>query len=205
MAALDRSAEFLAAVRQNPVNVAILNRAGSLGAPDWWLTAGAVFQTVWNVIDGRDPTAGIKDYDVFYFDASDLSYAAEDAVIRQAADLFADLDATVEVRNEARVHLWYEQHFGVPGVRFRSSTDAIDHFASTTCCFGVSQASDGSLITYAPHGYDDLFGMRVRPNPKLAPREVYETKARRWQQEWPGLVVDPWMARDQQVGPLPFA
>jgi uncharacterized protein len=106
-------------------------------------------------------------------------------VIRRAKGLFADLGATVEVRNEARVHLWYEARFGVPGVPFSSSTDAIDHFASTTCCFGVSRTTDGQLIDYAPHGYADLFAMRVRPNPRLAPREVYEAKTRRWQQEWP--------------------
>ncbi|MEJ3656975.1 nucleotidyltransferase family protein [Actinomycetes bacterium KLBMP 9759] len=185
---MDQQARFLDAVGRNPVNVAVLERGPDLGVPDWWLTAGAVFQTVWNVLDGRDPRAGISDYDFFYFDGSDLSWEAEDAVIRKAATLFADLDATVEVRNEARVHLWYERKFGVPAAPFTSSRDAIDHFASTTCCFGIGADAE----VYAPHGFDDLFGMRVRPNPVLAPREVYETKARRWRAEWPRLVVDPW-------------
>jgi hypothetical protein len=191
---VDQRAHFLDAVQRNPINVSILDRGPMLGVPDWWLTAGAVFQTVWNVLDGRSPGAGIADYDVFYYDASDLSYEAEDAVIRHAESLFADLGVTVEVRNEARVHLWYESRFGVPGVQFSSSRDAIDHFASTTCCYGVSQRRDGELVDYAPHGYADLFAKRVRPNPRLAPREVYETKAQRWQQEWPSLVVDPWPA-----------
>jgi hypothetical protein len=189
---VDQRAHFLELVSANPVNAAILERGPALGVPDWWLTAGAVFQTVWNVLDGRDPGAGIADYDFFYYDASDLSYEAEDAVIRRAESLFADLGVTVEVRNEARVHLWYEARFGVPAVPFSSSTDAIDHFASTTCCFGVSRTSSGERVVYAPHGYADLFAKRVRPNPRLAPREVYEAKARRWQREWPSLVVDPW-------------
>ncbi len=189
---MDQRAHFLDLVQLNPINVSILDRGPMLGVPDWWLTAGAVFQTVWNVLDGRGPGAGIADYDVFYYDASDLSYEAEDAVIRRAEILFGHLGVTVEVRNEARVHLWYESHFGVPGVEFSSSRDAIDHFASTTCCFGVSRSIDGELIDYAPHGYTDLFAKRVRPNPRLAPREVYESKARRWLQEWPSLVVDPW-------------
>jgi hypothetical protein len=187
-------AYFLDLVQRNPMNVSILDRGPMLGVPDWWLTAGAVFQTVWNILDGRDPGAGIADYDVFYYDASDLSYEAEDAVIRHAESLFADLGVTVEVRNEARVHLWYESRFGVPGVQFSSSRDAIDHFASTTCCFGVSRSMHGEVVDYAPHGYADLFAKRVRPNPRLAPREVYETKARRWRQEWPSLVVEPWPA-----------
>jgi uncharacterized protein len=191
---VDHRAHFLDLVQRNPINVSILDRGPKLGVPDWWLTAGAVFQTVWNVLDGRNPGAGIADYDLFYYDASDLSYEAEDVVIRHAESLFADLGVTVEVRNEARVHLWYESRFGVPGVQFSSSRDAIDHFASTTCCFGVSRSIDGELVDYAPHGYADLFAKRVRPNPRLAPREVYEAKARRWQQEWPSLVVDPWSA-----------
>ncbi|HXA11653.1 MAG TPA: nucleotidyltransferase family protein, partial [Mycobacterium sp.] len=102
------------------------------------------------------------------------------------------LDVIVEVRNEARVHLWYEEHFGVPAKPFASTCDAIDHFASIVCCYGVTQSSVGELEVYAPHGYDDLFNQRVRPNPVLAPRHVYERKAARWTHEWPGLSVEPW-------------
>lgn len=183
---------FLGMVRRNPVLGEILRRAPQLGAPGWCLTAGAVFQTVWNALTDRPPTAGIRDYDLFYFDDSDLSYQAEDAVIRRAATLFADLDATVEVRNEARVHLWYEEKFGVAAMPFTGTEDAIDHFAATTCCFGLRTGNDGTVRVYAPHGFADLFNLVVRPNPVLAPRSVYETKAARWRAEWPELTVLPW-------------
>jgi len=184
---------FLTYIQRNPVNRQILQLAPALGVSDWWLTAGALFQTVWNVLDGRDPGAGIRDYDLFYFD-EDTSYDAEDAVIRRARELFKDLGAKVEVRNEARGHLWYEEHFGVPAVPFTSTADAIDHFAAKTCCFAVTADEHGGLITYAPHGYDDLFGRKVVPNPVLAPRDVYLTKTRRWSTEWPSLSVQPWPA-----------
>jgi len=187
----DDRARFLELVQLNPVNVAVLQRAAQLGLPDCWLVAGALFQTVWNVLDGREPTRAIRDYDLFYFDDGDLSWEAEDRVIAKAAVLFADLEVTVEVRNEARVHVWYEQHFGVPARPFISTKDAVDHFASTTCCFAL-RYTDGEPEVYAPHGYADLFAQRVRPNTVLAPRSVYESKAARWLAEWPGLVVDPW-------------
>ena len=183
----------------NPSIRAILDRGSGLGVPDWWLVAGAVFQTVWNVVDGREPTAGIRDYDLFYFDAADLSWAAEDAVIQRAAALFGDVDGVVEVRNEARVHLWYERHFGVPASPFISSRDAVDHFASTTCCYAITRDPKGHIDVYAPHGYADLFAQRVRPNPQLAPRDVYERKAARWLSEWPGLVIDPWPGGQPRV------
>lgn len=179
-------------VLSNPVNRAILERASELGVPDWWLTGGAGFQSVWNALDSRDPGAAITDHDLFYFDDSDLSWDAEDAVIQRAAAPFDDLDAVVELRNEARVHLWFAERFGVPGVVLTSSTDAIDHFAATACCLGLTRGPDGTVDVHAPFGFADLLTQRVRPNPVLAPREAYETKAARWVQEWPGLTVDPW-------------
>ncbi|MBV6762554.1 MULTISPECIES: nucleotidyltransferase family protein [Rhodococcus] len=184
--------DFLRILGTNPCIITILDRAPRLGLAEWYLTAGAVFQTVWNHIDGRDPQSGIDDYDLFYFDDTDLSYEAEDDVIRRAAALFDDLDVRVEVRNEARVHLWYEDHFGVPATPFTDCKDAIDHFASTTCCYGIRRTHTGDDEIYAPHGFTDLFDMVLRPNPVLAPRKVYETKAARWQKEWPHLTVLPW-------------
>ncbi|AIY02781.1 hypothetical protein ART_3182 [Arthrobacter sp. PAMC 25486] len=182
---------FLAHIQKNPINRQILQLAPLLGVSDWWLTAGALFQTVWNVLDGRDPQAGIRDYDLFYFD-DDTSYEAENAVIVRARELFKDLDADVEVRNEARVHLWYEEHFGVPAAPFTDTADAVDHFAAKTCCFAVTSDGLGNLTSYAPHGYEELFARRVVPNPVLAPREVYEMKTKRWSAEWPSLSVQPW-------------
>ncbi len=104
---------FLAYIQKNPINGQILSLGLLLGVSDWWLTAGALFQTVWNVLEGKEPRAGIRDYDLFYFD-EDTSYEAENAVILRARELFKDLGVDVEVRNEARVHVWYEEHL-VPG------------------------------------------------------------------------------------------
>lgn len=192
MESLNREQKFVQDVLANPVNESILDRLPQLGLPDCWLTAGAIFQTVWNILDGNDPQSGIRDYDVFYFDATNISYEAEDRTIGRARAIFADLDATIEVRNEARVHLWYEDHFGAPAKPFASTRDAIDHFASTTCCFGLTRTSSGDIDVYAPHGFTDLYQKRIRPNRVLAPQTVYEEKAKRWLREWPTLLIDPW-------------
>jgi uncharacterized protein len=186
---------FLEIVLADPTVAAILDRAPVLGLADWWLTAGVLFQTVWNSLTGRPPGAGIRDADFFYFDA-DTSWEAEDAVIRTGAELFAGLPVPVEIRNEARVHLWYDR-FGTPAPPFRDCADAIDSFAAVCCCFGVTVDFAGRPRVYAPHGYDDLFAMIVRPNRRLAPRLVYETKAARWQQQWPELTVLPWDQRQR--------
>ena len=45
---------FLEIALANPVVATIVDRAPKLGLPEWYLTAGGLFQTVWNHIDGRD-------------------------------------------------------------------------------------------------------------------------------------------------------
>jgi hypothetical protein len=188
---VDDESRFLELVLANPTVVAVLERAPQLGAADCWLTAGVLFQSVWNGLTGREPASGIRDADFFYFDP-DTSWEAEDAVIRRGAALFGDLPVPVEIRNEARVHLWYGDHFGVPAPPFRDCRDAIDHFAAGCCCYGVRMAGDGAVEVYAPHGYADLFDLVVRPNRRLAPRDVYKAKTTRWLAEWPQLTVLPW-------------
>ena len=176
----------------DPVVAAVLDRAPALGGGEWWLTAGLLFQTAWNGLTGRPPGTGIRDADLFYRD-DDPSWDAEDAVIRRGADLFADLPVPVEVRNQARVHLWYAGRFGTAApAPFHDCAQAIDAFAAVCCAVGVTVGDDGPRL-YAPYGLDDLLGMVVRPNPASpAPRDVYETKAARWQAVWPELTVLPW-------------
>jgi len=186
---LDAFQELLS---RNEVLTEVLSRSASLGLPGWYLTAGCLFQTVWNAVTCRAPGDGIKDYDLFYYDAADLSWEAEDAVIQSAKHAFADLPAEVEIRNEARVHLWYEEKFGRPCPAHTSTEDAIDSFAATTCCLGVRLEPGGRWRVYAPHGLSDVFNLVVRPNPVLAPRTVYEAKASRWLRQWPELTVLPW-------------
>lgn len=187
----DLAARTIAAVRADPVCNVVLDRLPRLGLPEWWLTAGAVFQNVWNAVEGLPPGHGIKDYDVFYFDDTDLSWGAEDRVIQQVAAAFADVDATIEIRNQARVHLWYEDRFGVAAEPFTSARDGIDAFACTTCCVAMTSTPEGVEV-YAPHGLEDLFALHLRPNPRLAPRAVYEAKVGQYQQRWPSLTSTVW-------------
>jgi len=163
-----------------------------MGLPGWYLIAGCLYQTVWNVVTGQPPEAGILDYDLAYYDASDLSWESEDAVIQAAGEVFAGRAAPVQVRNQARVHLWYERKFGVPCPPHASSEAAIDTYEATVACLGVRLDPGGQWRIYAPHGLSDVFNLVARPNPVLAPRRVYEAKVARWRQQWPGLTVFPW-------------
>src|SRR5262245_14080412 len=101
-------------IRGSPLLMEVLGGVRDDGLPDHLLVAGAIYNLVWNRLTGRPDLTGINDIDVFYFDAGDLSYEAEDVVIRRLAGRFARLPLPVQVRNQARVHLWFPQKFGVP-------------------------------------------------------------------------------------------
>jgi uncharacterized protein len=183
-------AEFVSAALRNPINATILARLKQLKAQDAWLVSGALFQTVWNVITHRAPDYGIKDYDVFYFD-SDTSWDAENDVIERAKRLFADVDAAIEVRNQARVHVWYEAKFGAPYPPLACATDGIDHFLMHNAQVGIRLRGESYEI-YAPQGFEDIARMIVRPNRTPNFRaDRYREKADRWKSLWPEITILP--------------
>ncbi len=181
---------FLAQVRVNPINAALLDRLPTLGLRDCWLVAGCLFQTIWNVNSGRPPAEKISDYDVFYFDDTDLSYEAEDRAIKHVAAAFADSDARIEVKNQARVHLWYRQRFGTDYPRLTSSTHGIDRFLVACTCVGVRCPAGGQPEVHATYGLDDLRAGLLRPNPVNLPGNRFAEKAASYQARWPWLRVE---------------
>lgn len=196
----EQIAQFRAVLSRNETLIRVLGTAAGMALPGWYLVAGCLYQTVWNVVTGQPPEAGILDYDLAYFDASDLSWDAEDGIIQAGRSVFGDVSAPVQIRNQARVHLWYEHKFGVACPPHSSTEAAIDTFEATTACLGVRTEADGRWRIYAPHGLGDVFNLVARPNPVLAPREVYQAKTTRWQRRWPSLTVLPWPATAPDSG-----
>ncbi|THF88656.1 nucleotidyltransferase family protein [Deinococcus sp. KSM4-11] len=178
-------AEFLNTVRENAVVAALLERLGSLGTDQTYLVAGALFQTVWNVRSGQPPGKQILDYDLFNWD-EELSFEAEDRVIRRAARLFADLGVQVEVRNQARVHMWFPERTGLTRPALTSVRDGIDQFLVTCTCVGI----DESGAVYAPCGLADLAAGRLRLNTRNHTTELFTAKVQSYVARWPWLQVE---------------
>ena len=175
---------FLANILTNRHNRAILDRWQALDLPDGWLVAGCLFQTVWNLRDGRAPEADIKDYDLFYFDADDASEAGEQTVQARVDQVLRDLDVTVEASNQARVHLWYASYFGQAYDRLGSARDGIDRFLVPATCVGVRP---GEL--YAPTGLGLLYDGVLTMNPLTPHGDLFERKVASYCARWPWLRV----------------
>lgn len=182
---------FVTQVLANPVNRAILTAWPQLRLPDGWLVAGCLFQTVWNLRSGQPPQQDIKDYDIFYFDGSDLSAKAEAAVQTRVDRVLGHLGMSIEAKNQARVHLWYEAHFGHPYPRLRQAQDGIDRFLVPATCVAIRPANAGEgFEVYAPHGLHGLYAGVLTPNPLTDHRDLFRAKAASYQARWPWLRIE---------------
>lgn len=178
-------------VRAAPTLMTVLTVVRDLQLHDPLVFSGAVYQTVWNAITGRPADHGIKDFDVGYFDA-DTSLAAEDRVIRAVASALDDeLRPLVEVRNQARVHLWFPAKFGHPYDPLTSTAEALTRFVCPAFAVGVRMEEDGSLTVVAPFGLEDVFAMRLRANPLRGVAADWDRITASAAARWPELTVEP--------------
>ncbi|WP_422616095.1 nucleotidyltransferase family protein [Ochrobactrum vermis] len=194
---------FSQMILESPMLADALQRLHELAgeASEFWLVSGALYNTIWNRLTGRPALHGIKDLDIIYFDGSDLSWEAEDAVIARGTEVFRDFPLPVEIRNQARVHLWFEKRFGQPYAPLHSVTESIERYATIAHCVGARLAKDDEpadcgLLIHAPFGLDDIFSFRIRPNRAIDNRETHEIKADRALKFWPELTVQGWDVPD---------
>ena len=162
-----------------------MKQAENIGLQSYYIGAGSIAQTVWNYQLGNDLMYGISDFDLVYFDNSDLSHEQELNVLEKIKSLFND-NFELDVINEARVHLWYKEHFGFSIEPYTSLEMAINTWPTTATSIGV-KLENNQLVVYAPFGLNDLFGGIIRANKKQITKEIYENKSQKWLKLWPSL------------------
>lgn len=177
-------------LRRSLVARPILDRWNEIALPDCWLVAGTVMQTVWNDAHGFPLEFGIRDVDLVYFDP-DPSEAVEHDHETRIRALFPDLPAVVDVKNQARVHVWYASKFGYDIRPYTSTAAALATFPTTAGAVAVRPAGDGFEVC-APFGLDDLLGLVVRPNKAQITESIYMAKVQRWRALWPRLTIVDW-------------
>jgi hypothetical protein len=179
-----------AILRATPGLMHVLAVARELELPDWLVFSGAVYQPVLNHLTGRPAEHGIKDYDLGYFEPSDISYEAEDVVIRRVAEAFQPpFREMVEVRNQARVHVWFEGKFGEAYDPLPNTAEALRRFVSPLFAVGVRLEPGDRLTVRAPFGLEDLFALRLRPNPLRPNNKGFERASASALARWPELQV----------------
>ncbi|MCK4265374.1 nucleotidyltransferase family protein [Candidatus Babeliales bacterium] len=164
----------------------IYNRYDEINLPNWYLGAGCIAQTIWNVFSGFAPNVNIKDVDIAYFDSSDLSKKSEELKEKEIQKKFKSLPIKFDVKNQARVHLWYKDCFGYDIQPYSSVENAINTWPTTATSLGMKKEND-NFVLYSPHGLSDLLDMVVRPNKAQITKEI-----QRWKECWPKLKIVSW-------------
>ena len=176
-------------VRADPGLMHVLTTVRGLGLNDWRVFSGAVYQSVWNAVTGRPVGYGRKDYDLGYFDP-DVGWDAEDAVIKRVAAAFDEPFRTdVEVRNQARVHIWFPDRFGEPYEALTGTDEALARFVAPAFAVGVRLEADDTISIAAPFGLEDVFSMTLRPNPNRPVAKGWNKAVASAKARWPELTV----------------
>lgn len=170
----------------------VVTKLHQLYLPNWYVGAGCLVQTVWNIQSGFAPNSRIKDIDLIYFDSRDLSEEGEAKQERRVRDFFRDVPIEIDVKNQARVHLWYEQKFGYSIKPYTSSESAINTWPTNATSIAMRHEVDGTITIYAPYGLNDVYGLIARANKTQITEEIYLAKTTRWEKCWPRLTVIPW-------------
>ncbi|MEA2126495.1 MAG: uncharacterized protein QOI80_3277, partial [Solirubrobacteraceae bacterium] len=154
-----------------------LEAARDVAAPDWLLCAGAIRDAVWDTLHGREPGPP-RDIDVAFFGADEGEVLA--ALRARAPHIPWD------ARDQARVHTWYPERFGVAVEPFTCTADAIATFPETASCVGLRLDANDALHPVAPFGLDDLLGLVCRHNATRVPRDFYERRVaeKGWAGRW---------------------
>ena len=185
----DLNARLAGIVRADPGLMHVLTTVRGLGLNDWRVFSGAVYQSVWNAVTGRPAGYGRKDYDLGYFDP-DTSWDAEDVVIKRVAAAFDEpFRSDVEVRNQARVHLWFPDRFGEPYEALTGTDEALGRFVAPAFAVGVRLEADDTISIAAPFGLEDVFSLTLRPNPDRPRAKGWDKVVSSARARWPELTV----------------
>lgn len=180
-----------ALVRATPWFMSALRAGRELGLADWCIGAGALRNLVWDALHGHPQPSALADVDFAYFCAEDTNIARDVELQRRLQALCPDMPW--EVTNQAGVHLWFERHFGHAVEPLRSLEESVASWPEPATAVGVWLDAQAELHIIAPHGLDDLLGMRIRRNPVRVSAETYRQRceSKRYAERWPRVVVEP--------------
>ena len=177
--------DILLLAARRPDMLACLEAVAALGLPDCWIGAGFVRAPVWDALHSYSEPTPLADIDVVYFDpdSGDAREKPAEAALAQVLP-----DRPWSVINQARMHLDNEDP------PYRDTAEALANWLETATAVALRLDPVGKLQLLAPHGLEDLFGLRVRPTPRAreARLDAYRDRLRRkrWQETWPRLTVD---------------
>lgn len=181
--------ELIEMVKSSKSFMSALTAVKSLELNSWCIGAGAVRALVWDCLHGFSSPSAIPDVDVAYFDPTDLTPKAEQALLSILRGLQPNIPW--EVTNQAAVHLWFEGAFGHPVQPLTSLHEAIASWPEFATSVGITLNEKSQLKIIAPFGLNDLFAMVVRRNPARVCQKTYlqRIEQKKYSIRWPKVQI----------------
>lgn len=161
-----------------------LKVAKTCNLPNWFIGAGFVRDTIWNIQHGITLDYKYKDLDLGYFDHTNMSEKSDIALSFSLKEKF---DVNWEIVNQAYAHKYNNVE------PYKSATDGLAHWVKTATCVAATLDKNDNVKIIAPWGVDDLLNLKLRIAPCHTGNKFYETlflervKNKQWLERWPKL------------------
>jgi uncharacterized protein len=181
--------ELISILRSNSWFMSVLDTVRQCDPPDWLVGAGVIRNIVWDHLHGFQEPTPLEDVDVIFFDPAHLDRQRDEEVEQQLFALRPDI--RWEAKNQAAVHLWYEDTFGFAVPPLVSSEDAVGTWPETVTSVAVRLLANNDLYVVAPCGLSDLFQMILRRNPRRVTPEIFRQRlvSKQITRKWPRVQV----------------
>jgi hypothetical protein len=128
---------------------------------------------------GASTPAQVKDVDLAFFDPAHVG-VDRDIEVEQALQATAP-HIPWDAKNQAAVHTWYPQRFGVAVEPLVSVEDGVATWPETATSIAVRLSAGQAIEVIAPYGLRDLLGAVCRRDPRRVSVEEYELRIQRKQ------------------------
>lgn len=179
--------ELITILSSNKRFMNYLEAAHSLNIKNYCVGAGAVRDTVWAHLHNM-ATVRYRDIDVVYYNKNETR--AQEKEYEQQLDSYG-YGVEWDVKNQALVHEWYQQKFGIAVEPYNNLHEAIGSWPELATSVAVYLDNNHNMQVIAPFGLEDLFNITLRRNPTRVTKEMFEARlaSKKMKQRWPKLRV----------------
>lgn len=162
-----------------------------------YIGAGSIAQTVWNLKTNKPTGYGIEDIDIIFYNKDELDENCETEIYNYLKSNLRDKSICLDIKNQARIHLWYKNKFGYDITPYISLESAVNTWPTTASAVAIRKHTDNDWEIYAPYGLDDLFQLKVKANNRQITEDIYNMKLKKWKTKWEELDIIDW--QDEEI------
>ncbi len=175
-------------IQQVPELIETAEACRELGLPNFYIAGGAITQIIWNSIECKPLLEQVKDFDVVYFDTTNITTEDE---FKNRIRLRVSHNVDIDVKNQAIIHERYSEKFGCSIQAYERVEQGIESWLSAFA-IGFTFDSSSKIKLFAPYGVEDAFSMLIKPNKRAMTEENYNKMTAGYQARWQQVKVLAW-------------